>query len=201
MYFSTACGLAASLAVVSAAPLQARTDFTTITFNGAAGANYQLSVPLDGSQTDTNNALSISSISASIDVPAQCTLHTVDYTPALVETSPGNWNVGPPQTVEWISCTESGPPPPPPNSITIEFDGADPDVDPNAKYILTVPLNGTPVFTNNPLSITALVSNYAALATNCVFDAVDYPPALVATSATRWQVGPPQTIISVTCTA
>jgi hypothetical protein len=54
MYFSTACGLAASLAVVSAAPLQARTDFTTITFNGAAGANYQLSVPLDGSQTDTS---------------------------------------------------------------------------------------------------------------------------------------------------
>jgi hypothetical protein len=98
--------------------------------------------------TTPDNALSISSISASIDVPAQCTLHTVDYTPALVETSPGNWNVGPPQTVEWISCTESGPPPPPPNSITIEFDGADPDVDPNAKYILTVPLNGTPVFTS-----------------------------------------------------
>jgi hypothetical protein len=199
MYFSTALALAASLAMASAAPLQARTAYTTITFNGAAGANYQLSVPLDGTSTPTKNALSISSISASINVPSQCTLTTVDFPPALVLTSPGNWNVGPPQTVKYIACTGSSPPPPPPKSITIEFDGANPSVDPNAKYTLTVPLDGNPVYTNNALSITAVISTYD-IADNCVFDAVDVDPTLVATSSTRWQVGPPQTILSVACT-
>jgi len=203
MYFTTACTFAASLAFASAAPLVARTDYTWITFNGAAGANYKANVPLDGSVYTTNNALSISTIDASINVPAQCTLHTVDYTPALVLTSPGHWNVGPPQTVISISCHSSGspPPPPPPASITIEFDGANPDVDPHAKYTLTVPLDGSVVYTNNALSITALVSSYGALATKCLFHAVDFTPALVATSSTRWQVGPPQTIISVACKA
>ena len=104
MYFTTATTLAALSALASAAPLVARTDYAWITFNGAAGANYKANVPLDGSVYTTGNALSISTIDAPIDVPALCKLHTVDYTPALVQTSPGHWNVGPPQTVISITC-------------------------------------------------------------------------------------------------
>ncbi|KAE8441560.1 hypothetical protein EG329_004679 [Mollisiaceae sp. DMI_Dod_QoI] len=174
-------------------PLASRTNSGVIVFHGAAGAQYSLTVPLDGSIQLTNNALSISSVSSdTINVQNQCTLKTVDYPPALVEGPTNTWVVGPPQTVTSISCTGSSPPPPPPNSISIEFDGADPTL--GAKYTLIVPLDGSDVATNNALSISTLVSTFAALPSNCNFAYVDHPAALVLIKANTWAVGPPQTI-------
>lgn len=142
MIFSNFLSLAACLSLIQAAPLNTREGSGIVVFNGAAGASYTLTVPLDGSTQYTNNALSISSISSdTINIASQCTLKTVDFPPALVEGPTNTWVVGPPQTVISIACTGSTPPPPPPNSITIEFDGANPSQ--GAKYTLTVPLDGS----------------------------------------------------------
>lgn len=147
MMFSSVISLATCLALIQAAPLTARTGSGVIVFHGAADAQYTLTVPLDGTDTPTKNALSISSVSSdTINVKDQCILKTVDYPPALVEGPKNTWVVGPPQTVTSISCTGGSPPPPPPSSITIEFDGADPSQ--GAKYTLTVPLDGKPVTTS-----------------------------------------------------
>lgn len=88
MYFTTIATLVASLALTSALPLSPPLNTASLTFHGAAGAQYTLSVPLDGSTTSTNNALSISSISTDgFDVQNNCKIHAVDYTPALVVSS------------------------------------------------------------------------------------------------------------------
>ncbi|KUJ10483.1 uncharacterized protein LY89DRAFT_656267 [Mollisia scopiformis] len=200
MMFSNIISLASCLALIHAAPVSPRTTSGVIVFNGAAGASYSLTVPLDGSDQPTNNALSISSVSSdTIDIGTQCTLYTVDYPPALVEGPTDTWVVGPPQTVTSISCTGGSPPPPPPTSITIAFNGADPTL--GATYSLTVPLDGSVVATNNVLSISTLVSTYAALASNCNFVSVDGSAALAPIAANTWAVGPPQTIESVSCHA
>jgi hypothetical protein len=213
MYLSTIFGAAASLALVSAAPTAKRYNSYNIHFNGAAGAAYTVSVPFDGNSHATNNVLSISSVSVDagcdVDISAQCILTTVDYPPALVAQGNGVWTVGPPQTVTAITCTEtiSTPPPPPPSYVTIEFDGADPSN--GAKYSLQVPLDGAAHNTNNALSISAVVETYGSidLSANCLFVGADSntapaaAPVLAPAGANRWQVGPPQTIISVACTA
>ncbi|KAH8756189.1 hypothetical protein F5882DRAFT_307746 [Hyaloscypha sp. PMI_1271] len=211
MYFSTLCGVAAaSLALVSATPIQKRYNTYTITFIGAAGAQYTVPVPFDGQSHDTGNALSISSVSAPspVDIAAQCILDTVDFPPALVNQGNGVWTVGPPQTVLSISCTESSSQPSPPPStdyVTIEFDGADPSL--GAKFSLQIPLDGAAHDVNNALSISAVVETYGSidLSTNCKFVGVDSnkggaaAPVLAPAGSNRWQVGPPQTILSVAC--
>jgi hypothetical protein len=150
MMFSNLLSVAACLTLIQAAPLKTRTGSGVVVFNGAAGASYTLTVPLDGSTQYTYNSLSISSIySSTINIESQCTLKTVDYPPALVEGPTDTWVVGPPQTVISIACTGSIPPPPPPNSISIEFDGADPTL--GAKYTLTVPLDGSVIATSKLL--------------------------------------------------
>jgi hypothetical protein len=54
MIFTTLFTLAATgLALTHAAPLKAR-DTAVITFNGAAGASYTLTVPLDGTDYPTS---------------------------------------------------------------------------------------------------------------------------------------------------
>lgn len=47
--------LAACIALAQALPtsLTPRTDYASVTFNGAAGAGYTISVPLDGTSTST----------------------------------------------------------------------------------------------------------------------------------------------------
>ena len=67
----------------------------------------------------------------------------MDYTPALVAISANEWNVGPPQTVLNVKCSDpSTPPPPPPAQVVhIEFQGADPTL--GAKYGLDVTLDGS----------------------------------------------------------
>ncbi|TVY51650.1 hypothetical protein LSUE1_G010163, partial [Lachnellula suecica] len=148
--------------------------------------------PLDNTETFPSNPLSISQISSSsIDIPSQCTIHAVDYTPALVLISPGLWNVGPPQTIVSIKCTGA---PSPPGTIEVEFDGAA-----DAKYSLTVPLDGTTVYTNNVLSISNIITDYPNIAA-CDIKYVDFPAALVNTAPNTWAVGPPQTVESISCT-
>ncbi|RDL40234.1 Uncharacterized protein BP5553_00213 [Venustampulla echinocandica] len=201
MQFATILSLAACLSLGTASPVDRRTGSGVIVFHGAAGAQYTLTVPLDGSNTPTNNVLSISSVSSStVNVGSQCTLHTVDSPVALVEGPAGTWVVGPPQTVTSISCSSgSTPPVNPPATIVIEFDGADPDQ--GAKYSLNVPLNGATIPTNNALSISTLVSTFADLPTKCHFVYVDFPAALSLIRPNTWAVGPPQTITSVSCHA
>ncbi|TGO62269.1 hypothetical protein BOTNAR_0116g00060 [Botryotinia narcissicola] len=193
MYFTTIATLIASLALTSALPLSPPLNTASLTFHGAAGAQYTLSVPLDGSTTSTNNVLSISSISTDgFDVQKNCRIHAVDYTPALVQGPPNTWQVGPPQTIIDISCTSGG------SSsgqvISIELDGAA-----DAKYFVSVPLGGGPVYTNNALSISQVRSTYNI--PNCKFDTVDYPPAFVQIASGVWNMGPPQTVRSVSCPA
>lgn len=53
MQFSTIFGLAAFLAVGTASPVNRRTGSGVIVFHGAAGAQYTLTVPLDGTNTLT----------------------------------------------------------------------------------------------------------------------------------------------------
>ncbi|CZR62640.1 uncharacterized protein PAC_12537 [Phialocephala subalpina] len=191
--------LASCLALINAAPLATRTASSTIVFHGAAGAQYSLTIPLDGSSQATNNKLSISSVSSdTINVKNQCTLKTVGYPPALVEGPTNTWVVGPPQIVISISCT-GGSPPPPPQTISIEFEWADPTL--GAKYTLNVPLDGSVVATNNALSFPTLVSTFAALPTNCSFVYVNHPAAPVLIKSNTWAVGPPQTIKTVSCHA
>jgi hypothetical protein len=129
---------AVCLALANATPLTPRFPSTGIIFHGAAGAEYGITVPLNGIVTPTNNDLSISSITATsdIDIGAQCGFQTVDSPPpVLVEGPPGTWVVGPPQSVISVYCYLA---PPPPTTIEIEFDGAA-----DAKNTLTVPLDGT----------------------------------------------------------
>ncbi|KAH8598373.1 hypothetical protein B0O99DRAFT_650279 [Bisporella sp. PMI_857] len=173
-----------------------------VIFNGAAGAQYFLTVILDGKPVPTNNRLSISTISSNtINVASQRILKTVDYPPALVEGPLHTWAVGPPQTVISIGCTPGGSPPQPPvpTYIAIEFNGADPGQ--GAKYSVSVPLDGSLIYTHNALSISTLVSTFVELPTKCYFDYVDYQAALVLVRPNTWAVGPPQTIKSVSCHA
>ncbi|CCD54673.1 hypothetical protein BofuT4_P127210.1 [Botrytis cinerea T4] len=193
MYFTTIATLVASLALTSALPLSPPLNTASLTFHGAAGAQYTLSVPLDGSTTSTNNALSISSISTDgFDVQNNCRIHAVDYTPALVQGPPNTWQVGPPQTIIDISCTSGGSPSG--QVISIELDGAA-----DAKYFISVPLGGGPVYTNNALSISQVRSTYNI--PNCKFDTVDYTPVFVQIASGVWNMGPPQTVRSVSCPA
>ncbi|TGO36841.1 hypothetical protein BHYA_0113g00140 [Botrytis hyacinthi] len=193
MYFTTIATLITSLALTSALPLSPPLNTASLTFHGAAGAQYTLSVPLDGSTTSTNNVLSVSSISTDgFDVQKNCKIHAVDYTPALVQGPPNTWQVGPPQTIIDISCTSGGSPSG--QVISIELDGAA-----DAKYFISVPLGGGPVYTNNALSISQVRSTYNI--PNCKFDTVDYPPAFVQIASGVWNMGPPQTVRSVSCPA
>ena len=207
MHFSTICGLAASLALVSAAPTK-RYDTVDFTFNGAGDAAYTISIPFDGQSHDTDNILSISSVSVpsdcAIDISAQCTLTTVDVDATLVAQGPGVWTIGPPSIViSSILCTETISTPP--SYVTIEFDGADPSE--GASFSLNIPLDGAAHNVNNALSISAVVETYGSidLSTNCEFVGVNSntapaaAPVLSAAGSGRWQVGPPQTILSVAC--
>ncbi|KAI9054630.1 hypothetical protein LZ554_001783 [Drepanopeziza brunnea f. sp. 'monogermtubi'] len=69
----------------------------------------------------------------------------------------------------------------------------------DAQYTLTVPLTGSPIYTYNPLSISSISSPSINIATNCVLSTPDYPPALVAGAPGTWILGPPQTVISLSC--
>ncbi|EKD16345.1 uncharacterized protein L3040_008444 [Drepanopeziza brunnea f. sp. 'multigermtubi'] len=81
-----------------------------VTFYGTAGPGYSISVPLDGTSTQTNDALPITYVSCeTVNLKEECILDTVENPPALVALSPGMWMVVPPQTVTSISLTGGSP--------------------------------------------------------------------------------------------
>ncbi|KAI9049670.1 hypothetical protein LZ554_006695 [Drepanopeziza brunnea f. sp. 'monogermtubi'] len=81
-----------------------------VTFYGAAGSGYSISVPLDGSSTQTNDALPITYVSCeTVNLEEECILDTAENPPTLVALSPGMWMVVPPQTVTSISLTGGSP--------------------------------------------------------------------------------------------
>jgi len=199
MQFKNVLSLAACVALSQALPTQnLKRNSVDVTFHGATPeAVYTISVPLDAGPVATNNVLSISSVTSSYDVGKFCTLHTVDYPPALVEGPAGTWVVGPPQTVIDIACSSGGgSTPPTPDVVEIEFDGADPVN--GAKYSLSVPLDGSVVTTGNVLSISAIVTTYVDLP-YCTIAGIDGTPALSKIGENTWAAGPPQTIVSIQC--
>lgn len=152
MQFSTIFAVTSSLALTTSAfpTFKRQTPPTYIlTLKGAADAFYTLAVPADNTFHPTNNVLSISSVSSSnVNVASYCTLQTVDYPPALVQISGGEWNVGPPQSVTAVKCWVDGG-----NgggdgekSVHVEFQGADPSE--GAKYGVDVVTDGRVVPTS-----------------------------------------------------
>jgi hypothetical protein len=82
------------------------------------------------------------------------------------------------------------------DSVDVTFNGAA-----DASYTISVPLDGAPHLTNNVLSISSISSSYD-IGQFCTIDHVDnVPTALVEGPPGTWVVGPPQTIISITCTS
>ena len=170
MQFSKIFSLAACLAFVHALPApESRSAAVKVIFKGAAGAQYELTVPLDGRTVDTSqsllltvrcitnpiwldNRLSVSSISSTFDIAKFCTLKTVDFPPALVEGPSGTWQVGPPQTVNSIACKAGVLSPSSIPTVNIQFNGAA-----DAKYFLTVPLDNTVIPTRAFISSLSIV--------------------------------------------
>lgn len=75
-----------------------------VTFHGPSGAQYIISMPSDGSLTQTNNTLSVSFISCdTINLEEQCILNTIDCPPTLVAQTPGRWMLVPPQAITSIA--------------------------------------------------------------------------------------------------
>ncbi|MCJ1289022.1 hypothetical protein MMC34_000554 [Xylographa carneopallida] len=91
--------------LVSAAPTpathEARQFQAQITFSGAAGASYTLSVPTDGSDFPINNPLSVSSIS--LAGGASCGFVGIDGSETTV-VGADEVAVGPPQVQVSGSC-------------------------------------------------------------------------------------------------
>ncbi|KPI43879.1 uncharacterized protein AB675_6282 [Cyphellophora attinorum] len=79
-----------------------------------------------------------------------------------------------------------------PPSITVDFQGAPAEV---AHYVRSIPANGQPFYTNDPLSISHIVSDGSV---PCTFYGVD---GLVLPKSTPGliDVGPPQTITYAVC--
>ncbi|KAE8441129.1 hypothetical protein EG329_005841 [Mollisiaceae sp. DMI_Dod_QoI] len=91
--------LVASLA--SAAPAERRQFQAQLTFYGAAGASYTLSVPTDASEFTISNPLSISQISSAGG--ATCGIKGIDGSDTVI-VGAQTVDVGPPQTQISGSC-------------------------------------------------------------------------------------------------
>lgn len=87
----------------SANPIAARQASTvSVTFIGAANAQYTLEIPANSVFTPTNNALSISHISTSAGGP--CAFFGVDGAVFVAPADGGYGDVGPPQTIAGGIC-------------------------------------------------------------------------------------------------
>ncbi|PYH44311.1 uncharacterized protein BP01DRAFT_86823 [Aspergillus saccharolyticus JOP 1030-1] len=188
---------------VSGAPLAVRTDNeVSITFIGAANAQFTQSFPTDGSTVAITNPLSISHI-ASSTAGVTCTFAGIDHSTTTVSGAV-TVDVGPPQTQIQGSCTAAGSPAPPPStpstpssggqgSVAITFQGAA-----NAQFTQSFPLDGTSTVITNPLSISHIVSSTGNV--RCTFNGIDHSVTTVSGVQTV-DVGPPQTQVNGACTA
>jgi hypothetical protein len=80
-----------------------------------------------------------------------------------------------------------------PPSINVEFQGAPAEV---AHYFRDIPANGQPFYTNDPLSISHIVSDGSV---PCTFYGIDTKPVLFKNTPGLVDVGPPQTIVYAVC--
>lgn len=89
--------------LVSATPISSRQAPTvSVTFIGAADAQYTLDIPVNSVFTPTNNLLSISHISTSAGGP--CAFFGVDGAIFVAPPAGGYGDVGPPQTIAGGIC-------------------------------------------------------------------------------------------------
>ncbi|PMD19926.1 hypothetical protein NA56DRAFT_690138 [Hyaloscypha hepaticicola] len=101
--FTTAAFFAFVATLAAAAPTSQGSNGieAVITFQGAAGAQFTLSVPTDGTTFSIDNALSISHIVS--EGGATCGFHGIDGSETTV-VGAQTMDVGPPQTQVWGSC-------------------------------------------------------------------------------------------------
>ncbi|KAK8095550.1 uncharacterized protein PG998_002177 [Apiospora kogelbergensis] len=97
--------LFAGLAMAAPAP-EADTIIlrATVKFEGAAGASYSRSVPVDGHSQATDNALSISHIYVQAPNYVSCIAKGVDGSVTTVKGGQTK-DVGPPQTQTSVTCS------------------------------------------------------------------------------------------------
>ncbi|KAK4938008.1 hypothetical protein LTR10_021497 [Elasticomyces elasticus] len=88
--------------LVSAGPIAARTSNVSVTFIGAADAQYTLDIPVSSTWTPTNNVLSISHIHTSAGGP--CVFFGIDGAVFVAPAEGGYGDVGPPQTIVGGIC-------------------------------------------------------------------------------------------------
>ncbi|KUJ08296.1 uncharacterized protein LY89DRAFT_725197 [Mollisia scopiformis] len=92
----------AAASLTSAAPVAEPRQFQAqLTFYGAAGASYSLSVPADASEFYIDNPLSVSKIS--LEGGASCGIKGIDGSETVV-VGANTVDVGPPQTQVSGSC-------------------------------------------------------------------------------------------------
>jgi hypothetical protein len=92
-----------SLTLTSAGPIiSSRQSSVSVTFIGAADAQYTLDMPANSVFTPTNNALSISHIQTSVGGP--CVFFGVDGAVFVAPAAGGYGDVGPPQTIAGGIC-------------------------------------------------------------------------------------------------
>lgn len=120
-------------------------------FYGAAGAEYSLQFPLDGSTCYTYNTLFISSIHSGLDISTVCEISTMDRVLELDRGLPGIYLVKPPQPV--ISIRYRG------GKISSHKCSSNLDVQCPSENLIdkqTVPKNSSSEFTLNSLTLQGL---------------------------------------------
>ncbi|KAE8395208.1 hypothetical protein BDV23DRAFT_168812 [Aspergillus alliaceus] len=190
---STPALVAALLAGVNGASIPRGQGPVSITFIGAADAQFTQDFPTDGTGTAITNPLSISHIASSTD-GVSCVFNGIDNSVTYVSDAE-TVDVGPPQTQVWGTCNAA-----PRQSVTrrwseglvyITFVGAA-----DAQFTQAFPLNGASTQITNPLSISHVTSNTAGV--SCTFNGIDHSVTTVSGVQTV-DVGPPQTQISGSC--
>jgi len=108
---TTLLSLIATLSLTSAMPSRMGKRYSpegpttvTATLIGAAGAQYELIIPIDGGFVGTGNALSISHIETTGSA-ATCTFYGIDGSINELPAQGGFQDVGPPQTIASAVCT------------------------------------------------------------------------------------------------
>ncbi|KAE8150471.1 hypothetical protein BDV25DRAFT_154289 [Aspergillus avenaceus] len=191
MKFSATPVVVALIAGANAASIPRAQGPVSITFEGAAGAQFSQSFPTDGSRTNINNPLSISHITSG-NAGVSCSFHGVDNG-VTVTRGAQTVDVGPPQTQTWGACRVGSNPPSrrSDDQVAVTFIGAA-----DAQFTQYFPVNGDETQIYNRLSISHIASSTAGV--SCTFNGIDDSVTTV-TGAQTVDVGPPQTQISGSC--
>jgi hypothetical protein len=187
MYKSLAlAGLTAAIGARAQAPA---TQYVHATLQGAADAQFDITIPADGSTQYISNPLSISHV---ITDGGFCTFTGIDR--LSLPTSGGLVDVGPPQTLTEVVCYPSGGYKERRTStgyVHATMQGANP---PEAQYELWIPTDGSDYYISDPLSLSHIITDGGS----CTFFGID-GLVLSKPAAGLVDVGPPQTITKANC--